>query len=324
VGRAKLTSLTSKERDRLMNDLIVKLKEERIQDDEAKQLRVLLEDKKKEAEKVGDYASATAVTFVLAGLGSYLSKEGGSLVYFDWTFHYELSKPVYCKSLTDDDNIKLIKEGDNLKGFYVKINNKTQSRAQKAGETKAKNLEKILTILSGMTLETRLIGAQGVPKKPGLIRVSKTLTLRYSIDGWIERIDVTDPNIRRLIDQDISPELDYLSKAVAHTYSGRYSDSIREAFRIIDEEKYSKSVTDYDKYKCIRNILSHKEGQRLHQKTMDDFKNYFNPINDALDFKQHDDKNDIVVLDLESTKTQKTLEQVAKDLISEVRSLLKL
>jgi hypothetical protein len=154
---------------------------------------------------------------------------------------------------------------------------------------KAKNLERMLIILSGMELEAHFLGGQGVPKKPGLIRVMRTLTIKYDKEGWIDKIDIIDPSLRNLVNQDINPELEYLSKAVAHKYHGRYSESIIEAFKVIDEEKsvkqYSKAVPDYNKYQCIRNILSHREGQRLRQGTMKYFTKYFDPIRDAFDLK---------------------------------------
>jgi hypothetical protein len=248
--------------------------------------------------------------------------------FYDWTFHYELSRPVFCKESVDGNTIKFEKEGNNLKGFNIVINNETESKARKTSELKAKNLVRILIIMSGMEIEASLTGEQGVPKKAGLIRVGKTLTIKYGIEGWIDKIDITDPNKGNLINQDMNPDLVYLSKAVAHKYHRRYSESITEAFRIIDEEKsvkhYSKFVADYNKYQCIRNILSHREGQRLHKNTMKYFTQYFDPIRDAFDFKHYDDNNRIVILDSESTKTQQTLEHVARDLISAVRSLLKL
>lgn len=69
--------------------------------------------------------------------------------YYDWTFHYELSRPVYCKESTDDNTIKFIKEGDNLKGFDIIVNNETDSKARETSEKKKKNLEGILIVLSG-------------------------------------------------------------------------------------------------------------------------------------------------------------------------------
>jgi hypothetical protein len=248
---------------------------------------------------------------------------------YDWTFTYELSKPVFCKESNDDNTIKLVKDpNNNLIGFKIGIENETDSKAAELSEIKKNRLERILIVLSGMELEARLTGEQGVPRKPGLIRVGKTLTLRYNIDGWIKKIDVTDPNIGNLINLEVNPELDYISKAVAHKYHKRYSESIKEAFRVIDEEKsakhYSTLVKDYDKYKCIRDILSHKEGQRLHGNTKSNFLSYFKPVHDAFDFMYCDESYGVFIFDLDSPKTKQTLEKVAADLISEVRNTLKL
>ena len=162
-----------------------------------------------------------------------------------------------------------------------------------------------------------------------LIRVSKDVTIKYNIEGWIDKIDLTDPHIEKLICQDVNPELDYLSNAVAHKNNGRYSESIKEAFRVIDEEKsaknYSKSVKEYCKYKCIRNILSHKEGDPLRPGTMNNFIHYFGTdVYSSFDFKQYEPNKNIIILDSVSAKTQLTLELIAKDLISEVRNILKL
>ena len=97
-----------------------------------------------------------------------------------------------------------MKEGDNLKGFNIVIDNEIEGKAKESCEFKAKNLERILTILSGMELDARLTGVQGVPNRPGLLqRVGKEITIKYGIEGWIDRIDVTDLDIRNLINQNI-------------------------------------------------------------------------------------------------------------------------
>ena len=89
-------------------------------------------------------------------------------------------------------------------------------------------------------------------------------------------------------------------------------------------KQYSKSIPDYNKYRCIRNILAHREGQQLRQGTFDDFSYFFDPVHNKFDFRQIDPNNRIVILETVSIKTQRTLEQVAKDLIGVVRNILKL
>jgi hypothetical protein len=92
--------------------------------------------------------------------------------------------------------------------------------------------------------------------------------------------------------------------------------------RVIEEKRYSSSVTNYNKYKCIRNILSHKEGQQLHEHTAEDFTKYFRPVRNAFDFMHCDETNKIFIFDLDSPKTKQTLEQLTTDLIREVQDIL--
>ena len=171
-----------------------------------------------------------------------------------------------------------------------------------------------------------MIGDERVPKKPGLIRVGKSFTMKYTIEGSIEKIDIADSKIQNVINQEVYPELEYLSNAVAHKNQGRYSESIKESFRVIDEEKslkhYSKSVTNYNKYKCVRDILSHREGQQLRNSTMEYFTRFFDPVRNAFDFMYYDNGNRIIIFDSESPKTKRTLEQIATDLIMDIKNIL--
>ena len=66
---------------------------------------------------------------------------------------------------------------------------------------KAKKLERIFIVLPRMELETHLTGDKGVPKKPGLIRVRKSFTMKYNIEGWKHKIDIADPTIENVINQ---------------------------------------------------------------------------------------------------------------------------
>jgi hypothetical protein len=75
TGEGKLASLTPKEKDRIMNELLAKLKEERLQKNEGEQLRKILEEKKDEAFNIGDVALAMGIVFLLAGLIGYLAEK---------------------------------------------------------------------------------------------------------------------------------------------------------------------------------------------------------------------------------------------------------
>jgi hypothetical protein len=71
---------------------------------------------------------------------------------------------------------------------------------------------------------TKAEDENNIPPLPfSVLSINETLTLRYNVDGWIKKIDLTDPDIKSLINQGVNPELDYLSKAAAHKYHKRYS-----------------------------------------------------------------------------------------------------
>jgi hypothetical protein len=110
-----------------------------------------------------------------------------------------------------------------------------------------------------------------------------------------------------------------IARAVSHIYQGRVTECIKEAFKII-EGKYS--VKDYSKYKCIRDILSHKEPE-LFQETISNFDKYFGRPN-SFDLKQFDLNKRIIIIDFESDKTKRTLNKLARELIEEGKIILKL
>jgi hypothetical protein len=217
---------------------------------------------------------------------------------------------------------------NNLTGFKIKVKNKTDSEAAEINKIKTEKLERILTILSGVELHALASNTQGIPYKPGLLRVCKDFIIKYNIDGSIDKVDMTDSNIGNIINKSVNPELNYLSDAVVHKSHGRYSEAIKNAFRVIDESKsanyYSRIVTDYDKYKCLRDILSHREGQQLYKTTKQKFLHFYKPVRDNFDFMYCDENNGVFIFDFDSAKTKKTLELVAEKLIGEVRRVLKL
>lgn len=64
--------MTSAEKERI-NQLLKKSKNKTLKkDDEAKELQILLEKRKKEAMDLGDFLLATGTVFLLAGLIGYL------------------------------------------------------------------------------------------------------------------------------------------------------------------------------------------------------------------------------------------------------------
>jgi hypothetical protein len=64
-------------------------------------------------------------------------------------------------------------------------------------------------------------------------------------------------------------------------------------------------------------------GYHLESGTLKSFIIYFDHPHDSFDFKDYDIEKKIVILDTDSNKTKQTLEQIARDLISEAERLMK-
>jgi hypothetical protein len=89
------------------------------------------------------------------------------------------------------------------------------------------------------------------------------------------------------------------------------------AFRITEGKK---SLQNYCKYSCLSSILSHAPPYK--RETVKDFEAGFNLS--SINFNRYDPMNGIIVFDLESNKTRRSLDKVAKEIIKDARSLTKL
>lgn len=138
-------------------------------------------------------------------------------------FHYVLLEKVYSHNLKDSSDIRFIRDSSGyLEGFYIKINNAdSRVEAERIGEKKAKNLNNILTIKSGMTINARLSNFEGTNKNKadGEKPIAKNIRLTFSIKGGIEELDLNNSAISRLINEDTNPQLEYLNDAVSHIVS---------------------------------------------------------------------------------------------------------
>jgi hypothetical protein len=64
---------------------------------------------------------------------------------------------------------------------------------------KAHNLDKILTIKSGMTIEAQLSNFEGIHKVTGQRRIGNACRFVYGIEGEIDKLDLTASTIENLI-----------------------------------------------------------------------------------------------------------------------------
>jgi hypothetical protein len=237
----------------------------------------------------------------------------------DWTFHYVLSKKVFCKDIVNDSNIRFTRDSRNyLQDFHIQVNNNEFADAEIISKKKRSKIERILTIKSGMEIDASLSGYEGIPKSGGLGRVAKTLTLRSHTEGSIDALHLTDSNIQRLIVHENS-NLEYLSSAVSLKYHNCPAESIVVGFKVIEDKNH---LVNYSKYSCIRNIFSH-NGPYYNDGTVNNFDSYFGQTN-LVDWKEYDKSQKKIVLDLDSAKTLASLDKLAEELIKDAKTVLNL
>ncbi len=68
-----MTSLTEREKKKIMKEYLDKYNKETLKKDEAEKLRILLQEKQEEAFKIDDKVLAIGLGFLIAGLIGYLA-----------------------------------------------------------------------------------------------------------------------------------------------------------------------------------------------------------------------------------------------------------
>ena len=245
---------------------------------------------------------------------------------WDWTFHYDLSVNIAPSNLSDSSEIKFVSDSkNNITGFEIKRSTIGCRPPRKYCDDIAKKVARWLTAKSMTTVNITRTGYEVKPRDPRKMgRTAGNMTIVYNVKGVPVRtsiLDLTEVKTQRLIRSKYSNNLEDLSNAVSHLAAGRLADSIKGAFKII--EKKGNKIKDYRKYKCIRNILTH---EKLRKPVKDDFIEYFDSrgsnAHNSFGFKRYVPSKNIIIFNLQSPKTRKTLEQIATDLIRDVKGIL--
>lgn len=244
-------------------------------------------------------------------------KQGEDIM--DWNFHFILSKKISCKDIVNSSDIQFIRDFQNyLEGCDVQVNNADFAVAELTSKKKCNNLKKILVIKSGMETDLLLSDYKDTPKTGGFVTIGKTLRSSYGIEGGISKLDLSASNIQKLIETE-DLDLEYLSSAVSHKYNGRSAESIAVGFKVIEGRN---SLSNYCKFSCIRNVLSH-DGPNYRESTIKDFDYYF-VQNSTFDLKHYDFRKKIIVIDMDSNKTKGALDRLAGEIIEDAKRVLNL
>lgn len=239
---------------------------------------------------------------------------------WDCTFQYFIRPRVYTKNAFDTPNIKLVRNQEGyIEGFDILVNNTSIPDGEREQDKLSNWLKKILIVKSGMRVDAWPLGYECKDKITGGTHTVGAMPLRWSKHGWVEVLDLNNQNIQNFLNSDTNPNLENLSNAISSQYEGRFQDSIKTAFKIIEPYK---STPDYWKFNCIRNVLTH---EVLEQAVITNFIHHFGPnVNNSFDFKAYDPIKRIINLDFDSEKTRNTLNKIAKDLIEKCKNILSL
>lgn len=168
-----------------------------------------------------------------------------------------------------------------------------------------------------MTIDAWLRCFERKDKITGNSEIGSTQRQAWDVEGGIDTLNLSDPSVQNILNSGTTANMESLSNAVSHLPWGRCWECINRAFAIIENNT---SITDYWKFNCIRNVLTHEKPRK---NVIEDFKKYFGPnVYAAFDFKKYDPNNRIINLDFESKKTRKTLFNVAIDLINGCKRIL--
>src|SRR5918994_500708 len=136
-----------------------------------------------------------------------------------WIFSFSLSKNVHFKDLNDGFQIMFITEDHYLKGFKITMRGLDFSSAQLKSKKKATNLQRLLTIKSGMDVEAYESAYEEI--RSGNHAVASTLTSSYEIEGSIDKLDLDNNSIiHEFVNSHVNEDLVSLSNAVSLLYHG--------------------------------------------------------------------------------------------------------
>lgn len=239
--------------------------------------------------------------------------------YGDWSFDFDLSKKIAVINLVNSENIQFKKSVDEkyVTGFTINVKNHVQNTAEIKAMNEASNLTKLLTIKSGIPLDANLVSHQGFRKNSKLIRIGRTFTFRYNIEGGIQDVDITDKNTIRMIESKSSENLDLqdLYTATLLYYNRQPTECIKVLYKIIENKK---RIRGYHRYECLRHMFTHKPPYR--SKTIEMFIQEFGQY--SFEYKKYDPANGLILFDMTSAKNIQIFSKLARELMTNVKGIV--
>jgi hypothetical protein len=240
--------------------------------------------------------------------------------FVSFKFHYSLSNKIPFTELSDNiPNVEFVKEDNYLTGFNVVLRKPLElEEAEKESEEFAYLVCDLISIKSNRHVIPILNGYLATDIT-GKGRTSKSVTYSYNVEGAPSKLDIYHllSRVLKSNNPQIKQYLGYLAKGITLQFEHFPDHSIIEAFKIIEEIK---DFPLYEKYYALRNILVHSPEYR--EKTASSFRKFFDE--NSFDYVMYNRDSNIIILNLHSNKTQKILNQVANELMIEIKKYLKI
>jgi hypothetical protein len=230
----------------------------------------------------------------------------------------------------DSINIEFITENNNLTKFNLTLERELNlQEAYEELDHFSKFLTHLMSIKSNCTVEIKLLDCECTDKY-GIKKFYSDYLLEWENKIKLAKINIQNDLIRvsKSSKKYFKQYVSYLAKSMRFFIEGFYDHSIIEGFKIIEYEKEFRSndkFKNYNVYRALRNILVHSPryyDPYYDKEPLSYFKEKFSK--DDFDYIIYEPDDNLIVLDLDSVKTQNKLKLIAYELIDELKKHLEL
>jgi hypothetical protein len=220
----------------------------------------------------------------------------------------------------DSISIEFMTEKNYLTGFVLILKKELE---ETNGKNEIDKFSKFFTLLLCIKSDRHIqINPSNLEyiRKDGTTRIGSHWAILYNIEGSAVKLNIQEEllKISKSSKPHIKQYISYLAKSIIF-YQEKFPDhSIIESFKVIE---YDKKFSNYNMYYALRNILAHSPRYNepyYKDSTISYFKESFNK--EDFDYIKYEPT--LIVLDLDSAKTQKKLNKIAIGFIDHLKLYL--
>jgi hypothetical protein len=238
--------------------------------------------------------------------------------FISFNFHYTLSRKIPFTHLSDKvANVNFVIENDSIAGFDITIQRPMElNEAQAESDAYAYLLSDLISIKSQKYTIPSLSGFEADDVN-GNRHIQGGLKLMWDIEGAPANLDSIEQSLEKINSdkKQLKTHLSYLAKAIFLEHQQFPDHSIMEAFKIIENND---KFRFYYKYFALRNVLAHSPA--YFENTMKYFLEYFDQ--NTFDYLKYDPEHNVIIINLNSDKTQNELHRLLKELLNQIKILL--